>query len=394
MSAPLARRVTALAGLALSAFTFNTTENLPVGLLELISEDLGTSLSATGALVAGYGLVVAATSVPLAHLGRPFPRRYVLAVVLTVLVVSTGVSATANSFPVLFGSRVATALAQAMFWAVLAPAAVGLFDPRVRGKVVGALFACGSLATVAGVPAGTWLGHQAGWRTSFVVLTALGLAALIAVSTGLPTTRAGTGHGDVGTAPDRRRYAMLLATTALSATGAFTAFTYITPFLHHVGGVGADGVSALLTVFGVAGLLGVLLVGATADRHPRLVVAAPVTGQACALLGLVLFGETPWALGLGVCALGLSAAPVFAATQGRILHVAPRGTDVASAANSAAFNVGIAAGGGLGALVLAAGSLRAVFVTGAAVSLLAMLVVGYERFLVRGVSSGALPIAK
>lgn len=383
VSAPLARRFTALAGLALSAFTFNTTENLPVGLLDLIADDLDTSLSATGSLVAVYGLIVAVTSVPLAHLGRPFPRRYVLAAVLAVLVVSTGVSATADSFPVLFGSRVATALAQAMFWAVMAPAAVGMFDARVRGKVIGTLFACGSLATVAGVPAGTWLGHQAGWRTSFVALTALSAVALTAVAACLPTARAGTGHGDVGTAPDGRRYAMLLATTTLSATGAFTAFTYVTPFLREVGGVGAGGVSALLTVFGVAGLLGVLLVGAAADRYPRLVVAAPVTGQAFALVGLVLFGADPWALALGMFALGLTAAPVYAATQGRVMHVAPRGTDVASAANSAAFNVGIAAGGGLGGLVLAVGSVRTAFVAGATVSVLATLVVGCERLLER-----------
>ena len=369
----------ALAGLALSAFTFNTTENLPVGLLDLIAHDLDTSLSATGSLVAVYGLVVAVTSVPLARLARPFPRRYVLAAVLGILIASTVVCATADAFGVLFAARIATALAQAMFWAVMAPAAVGLFRPAVRGRVVGVLFACGSLATVAGVPAGTWLGTQADWRTPFIALAALGLVALVLVAGCLPTTRPGSSHADVGAAPDARAYVIVLATTALAATGAFAAFTYIAPFLRGVAGFGADGVSALLTVFGIGGLTGVLLVGAVADRHPRLVVAIPVTGQAVALAMLTAFGASPVAAVVGVLVLGLTAAPVFAATQGRIMHVAPRGTDTASAANSAAFNLGIAAGGACGGVVLALASVRSTFLLGTVISAVATVLVWSER---------------
>ena len=382
-SSSYVRGVVALAGIALSAFTFNTTENLPVGLLDLISRDLDTSLSVTGALVAVYGLVVALTSVPLARLGRPFPRRYVLAVVLLTLVVSTVVSAAADDFAVLFAARIATALAQAMFWAVMAPAAVGLFRPEVRGRVVGVLFTCGSLATVAGVPAGTWLGHQSDWRIPFLVLAALGLVALVVVVVCLPTTPPGSSHSDFGTTPDARRYVLVLATTALAATGAFAAFTYVAPFLRDVAGFGADGVSALLTVFGVGGLAGVLLVGAAADRHPRLVVAVPVTGQAVALVILSLLGDQAWATVLGVLVLGLTAAPVFAATQGRIMQVAPRGTDTASAANSAVFNAGIAAGGALGGVALGLGSVRHTFVLGAIISAAATVLVWSERRLAR-----------
>ena len=51
----------------LAAFTFNTAENLPVGLLELISESLRVSLSAVGLLATGHGVTVAVASVPLAH---------------------------------------------------------------------------------------------------------------------------------------------------------------------------------------------------------------------------------------------------------------------------------------------------------------------------------------
>jgi hypothetical protein len=42
------RRVIVLLTLALSAFAFNTTENLPIGLLRLISADLDVSLPSVG----------------------------------------------------------------------------------------------------------------------------------------------------------------------------------------------------------------------------------------------------------------------------------------------------------------------------------------------------------
>lgn len=54
----------------LAAFTFNTAENLPIGLLELIAESLRVSVPAVGLLVTGYGVTVAAASVPLAHVMR------------------------------------------------------------------------------------------------------------------------------------------------------------------------------------------------------------------------------------------------------------------------------------------------------------------------------------
>lgn len=54
----------------LATFTFNTAENPPVGLLELISESLRVSLSAVGLLVTDYGVRMAVASVPLAHCVR------------------------------------------------------------------------------------------------------------------------------------------------------------------------------------------------------------------------------------------------------------------------------------------------------------------------------------
>lgn len=183
------QRSAVLVALMLAAFTFNTAENLPVGLLELISKSLRVSVSAVGLLVTGYGVTVAVASVPLAHVMRAVPRRHVLTGLLAALVVSSLVAALATSYSLLLVARLLTALAQALFWAVMGPVAVGLFAPEVRGRVVGALSVAGSFALVLGVPAGTWLGQQNGWPVPVAMLAAPGLVSLMVIAALLPASR-------------------------------------------------------------------------------------------------------------------------------------------------------------------------------------------------------------
>ncbi|WP_416905502.1 MFS transporter [Micromonospora echinospora] len=375
------RRVTVLLALALSAFTFNTTENLPIGLLPLISEDLDVTFSSVGYLVTGYGLTVAVVSLPLAQVTRDLPRRWVLTGVLAVLVVSTLVSIVAASYWVLMTARIATAVAQALFWAVMAPVAVGLFAPEVRGRVIAVMSVGGSLATVLGVPAGTWLGQQGGWRAPFLVLTALSLAALVLIAVLLPTSRPQDSHGAYGSAPHTGRFVVTLLATAVSVTGMFAGFTYVVRLLTDVTGFTDETVSVLLFVFGLAGIAGVSGVGQILDRFPNGALVLTIGLQAVALLGLWLFATEKVVVVAMLALLGASAAPVFMATQARILVVAPGRTEIGFAANSAAFNVGIAVGAAVGGLVLAPLGARGVFGIGALVTVAALAVVVGESLL-------------
>lgn len=358
------RRQLVLAALMLAAFTFNTAENLPIGLLELISESLRVSPSAVGYLVTGYGVTVAVASLPLAHVTRTLPRRHVLTALLTALVVSGLVAALAGSYSVLLAARLLTALAQALFWAVMGPAAVSLFRPGARGRVIGALSVAGSLALVLGVPAGTWLGRHSHWPVPFAALAGLGLVSLVTVAALLPTSRPDEGHAAYGTHPDVRRFATVLTGGLLSATGAFAGFTYLVPFLREVSGLSPSTVTALLMVFGVACLAGVTLTGVLLDRFPYATVAAAMATQAVGLLGLYAAGPQP-AAAVGFLALmGGALGPVFMATQHAMLRCAPGRTDLALAANSGTYNAGIAAGAALGGLLLPVTGVRVTFLAG------------------------------
>ncbi|MFJ8129262.1 MFS transporter [Streptomyces hydrogenans] len=348
----------------LAAFTFNTAENLPVGLLERVSESLDVPLPAVGLLVTGYGLTVAVASVPLAHLVRKVPRRHVLSGVLAALVVSSAGAALAASYGQLLAARLLTALAQALFWAVMGPVAVGLFAPKVRGRVVAALSLAGSLALVLGVPAGSLLGRTTTWQVPVAALALLGLVSLLTVAALLPTSRPEEEPAAYGTNPDRRAFRTVLTAGFLSSAGAFAGFTYLVTYLGDVSGFSPGATDTLLAVLGVACLAGVGVTGALLDRFPRQALTTAVTVQATGMLGLYATGPHQGAAVAFLILMGAALGPVFMATQNAMLHCAPGRTDLALAANSGAYNAGIAAGAALGSATVTLADLRTTFLTG------------------------------
>ncbi|EPD64059.1 MFS transporter [Streptomyces sp. HGB0020] len=384
------RRGAVVAALMLAAFTFNTAENLPLGLLSLMAADLRVPLGAVGALVTGYGLTVAVVSLPAARLTRSVPRRYLLAALLGLLAAASWISALQGvSYGMLLTARLVTALAQASFWVLMGPVAAGLFPPERRGRVMGLLSLGGSLATVLGVPAGTWLGGHGGWQAPFAVLGALALVSLVVIGALLPTSRPEESHAAYGAEPDRRRFLVVVATTGLSVTGVFAGYTYVVALLQDVGGFGADAVSGVLFAFGAAALAGVAVTGPLLDRFPRATLTVPVVTQAAALLGLYAGASSQVASVALLMLLGASVAPVFMATQSQVLRVAPGRTESALAANGAAFNAGVAAGALLGGCLLPVVDVRGTFLVGGLLTLGALTVLLWPEGRVAGKAIGS-----
>jgi MFS transporter, DHA1 family, inner membrane transport protein len=364
----------ALAALALTTFIYVTTETLPIGLLPQIAEGLGTSKSTVGLLVTAYGLVVVVTTIPLTRLTRHWPRRRLLGVLLMVFVVGTALSALAPSYPVLLGARISIALSQAVFWAVVTPVAASLFPPATRGRAVSVLYAGSSAGPLLGVPVGTWLGQQAGWRVSFFALSVIGVVVLTAVMTLLPEMVAGGSDADRGSAPDRGRYRSLVVTTALAVTGAFTAYTYVSPFLTEVSGFAETSVGPLLLIFGIADLAGVIMVGFLVARHGWAIMVTLIGTQAAGLALQYAFGPDRMVAVVAMALCSLSLAGMAATLGARVLEVAPAGTDLAGAATSTAFNVGITVGALTGSLLVTTTGVRSVALAGSLFSVVAFAV--------------------
>ncbi|GAA1132554.1 MFS transporter [Kribbella jejuensis] len=373
----------ALVFLGVSTFSFVTIEVLPIGLLTVIAGDLQRSRSQVGLLVTGYAAVVVLASLPLARLTQRLPRRLVLSGTLGVLTVATALSAAAPSYELLFAARLAVALSQALFWSIAPPIATSLFPPEFRGRVVARLAIGTALAPILGIPLGTWLGEQAGWRVPFLVMTVLGAAACAGTAVLLPRTEVQDSPSRRGSSPDLRRYVVLLITSAVGVTGFLTFNTYVTPFLLDISKFSSDALGPMLLASGAGGLAGTLIVGRVLDRYPWGATVVPLGLITVGLFGLFALGQLKVVTVVLIGLIGLAFSGLAVATQSRTLQVAPGSTDLASAGTSSAFNVGIAAGAFVGGALIDHTSVRAVALVGALLTAAAALVMLSEPLVAR-----------
>ena len=95
-----------------------------------------------------------------------------------------------------------------------------------------------TVANIAGVPAGTFLGQHAGWRTAFWAVAAVTLLAAAGVAALVPET---TGDA-VGVRGELRLYRrgrvwLALGVIALCQAMIFAAFSYLAPLLTETDGL-------------------------------------------------------------------------------------------------------------------------------------------------------------
>ncbi|MDO8147484.1 MFS transporter [Isoptericola sp. b515] len=368
-----------LLAMASSTFLFVTVEQLPAGLLTLMAPDLDRTTSAIGLLVTVYALVVLVSSVPLAHLTRHVQRRWVLAACAGVAALATLWAALTPSYEQLLAARLVTALAQALFWVAVVPATAGLFPPGVRGKAMARLAVGNSLGPVLGVPAGTWLGEATSWRWSFAAVALFSALIMVVVIVLFPSVSPRAGGASEAPFPSMRRYVSVMVVTVLAVTGSFGVITFVTQFLIDVAGFTQSDLPGLLLLQGGAGVVGALIIGRVLDRWPVGALLVGLGVLVVALLGLWAFGTTPAAAVAFLALFGCSFSTVPPVLAHRVLLVSPRGTNMGQAISSSLFNLGIAGGSGLGALLVALVDVRSVPLVGAGVVVLALAVALLEE---------------
>ncbi|QDQ11591.1 MFS transporter [Streptomyces spectabilis] len=349
------QRALPLSVVAVAAATFSvvTTEMLPVGLLTSLASGLGVSDGTAGLTVTLPGLVAALAALLLPVAVRGADRRAVLCGLMLLLGAANLLSALAPSFAVLLAARIVVGLCIGGVWAVAASLAVRLVRAESVGRATAVIFSGIAVASVLGVPAGTFLGELASWRWAFGAVAALGLgvAALLAVVLPpLPPSE----PVRLGAFPGLLRLPRLrvgLIAVALLVVGHFAAYTYVRPVLERVPDVGAGLISGLLLSYGVAGIAGNFLGGTFAARDPRRALLLISAALAAVVLLLVPAGSSlPVTVALLV-AWGLAYGGVSVSSQNWVMAAAPQAREAASALFAGIFNVAIALGALLGGRV-------------------------------------------
>jgi DHA1 family chloramphenicol resistance protein-like MFS transporter len=344
--------------LAVAVFAQGTSEFVLAGLVPGISAGLGISVAQAGYLTSGFavGMVVGA---PLtAALGRRLPPRWTLSATLTVFVAAHVAGALTDQFTVLLATRLVAALANAGFLAV-ALSAVTLIVPAGRqARALAAILGGTTLALVAGVPAGAFLGAVWGWRSALWAIagvSALALVAVVVLTPGRLGPRAPHARVDLaaelGTlrSPDLLRY---LALGVLVNGATFCAFTFLAPLVTDGAGLDLVLVPVVLALFGLGAFGGVSAAGRLADAHGRLVLGI---GTPALVAGWILWAAVAasplaaWVLAPVQGALSFAVGGTLIARSMASAHGAPT---MGGAFSTVALNLGALVGPLLGGLAI------------------------------------------
>ncbi|WP_128428347.1 MFS transporter [Streptomyces cyaneus] len=380
IDAPTAAR---LAVLAAATFVYVTFEVFPVGLIHDIAADLDVGAGRVGLLISGYAVVAAVVTIPTVALAARVSRGTALVVSLLVLVVAELLAAAATGFAMMAVSRVAAALTHGVLWSLIAPAAATLVPRERVGTATAVVFGGSSLAAIVGSPGTTFVGEFIGWRATALLLAAATVAVTLALVWALrprPTTNASLHDGPAGAPPgtvdrsaaerspvdrsaadrsvvDWSAVLTLCAVAVVLVVAHFLSYTYFAVIVTDVTG-GSGAVVVLLAVFGGAGAVGTYLIGRHNDSSPQrsAVVTMAAFAAGVGLLALA-FAPVPTAVRCAVAAVAVAvwggafaaAGPVF---QTGVMRLAGADADRASSVYVTGFQIGIAGGSALGAMLL------------------------------------------
>ncbi|MEV6138891.1 MFS transporter [Nocardia sp. NPDC051990] len=371
---PLIRWLAVIA-VMLGIFLIVTAEILPIGLLTSIGADFTISDGMAGLMLTLPGLLAAIAAPLVTVAAARIDRRLLLCGCTVLLVIADVVAASAPQFWVVLASRVLIGVTIGGYWSIAAGLARRLVPPESVHRATAVIFSAVPLGSVLGVPAGTFVGHVAGWRAAFVVLGVLSAVVLTLLAVTLPPLPAGPALRltalRLGLRGSVVRIALLA--TFFVVIAQFGTYTYVTPFLEQVTEVSAGTITVLLLIYGVAGIAGNFL-GGTLLSCPRLALGFAASAMAVAMLLLPMLGH--WEIGaialLIVWGIGYGGVPVVLQTW--FADALPDAPEVASVLFTASFQATFCIGALVGGMIVDRTAPGTVLLCGGATALLVLLI--------------------
>jgi predicted MFS family arabinose efflux permease len=325
------------------------------GTLNDLARALDVSVAVAGQLIAIAAAVMCFGAPLLAGLVSGWDRRRLLVGALVWYGAGHLLSAAMPSYGWLVAVRAVTVLAAAVFTPQAAAAVGFMAPPEQRGRAITFIFLGWSIASVLGMPMGSWIGETEGWASAFAVVGLLALASAgwlwwVMPDGVRPAALSRAAWREVFTHPVLMAIVLV---TALQGAGQFTLFSYFAPYYAQVLGAGPTGISLFFLWFGAFGFIGNVLLTRRIDKVGAaravmflmllmsLALALWPLATTAATMALVL---VPWGLG---CFAGNSA------QQARLGLAAPALAPALMALNTSAIYLGQALGAAGGGWLIA-----------------------------------------
>ncbi|GAA2941036.1 MFS transporter [Microbacterium luteolum] len=347
-----------LIALAIGAFGIGLTEFVIMGLLPEVAADYGVTESAAGWLISGYALAVVVGALLLTAATTRLPRKPVLLGLLVLFILGNTLTALAPDYGTAMTGRIIAALCHGAFFGIGSVVAAGLVAPEKKAGAIAIMFTGLTAANVFGVPFGTFIGQEFGWRSTFWVISAIGVLAFIGIAALVPALP--RPDQSISLRQELRAFRsgqvwFSLVVTILAFGGMFGAFTYIAYTLTEVSGFASSAVPWLLVLFGGGLVLGNWLGGRLADRAIDRTLIVFIAALVVVLAFFALFAQSGIATVFALFLMGGFGFGTVPGLQSRVMHYAGGAPTLASGANIGAFNVGNALGAWAGGVGISAG---------------------------------------
>lgn len=348
-----------LGALAICAFAIGSTEFISVGLLPLISKDMGTTISLTSLTVSLYAIGVTIGAPLLTVLTKKLNRKTLMLLIMLVFIIGNLTVAIAPTFTIIIVGRVISAMAHGIFMSVSSLVAADVVQPEKRASAIAIMFTGLTVATVTGVPLGTYIGQTTNWRMSFVFIAVIGIIGFISNWLLLPNNLSAAEDVRFKSMPKvlfNKKMFPIFLTTALGYGGTFVFYTYVSAVLVDNMGFTSQQVVWILIAYGIMVAIGNSIGGKYSNKNTLTSLTYMFALLTVTLIGLYFVFNSHLLGVIGVLLLGLFAFMNVPGLQLIVMDTAqkvlPREVSMASALNISAFNVGIALGSGMGAKVV------------------------------------------
>lgn len=347
-----------LLALAIGGFGIGLTEFVIMGLLPEVAGDFAVNEAAAGWFISGYALSVVVGALLVTAAVTRLPRKPVLMALLVLFIAGNFLSAIADSYAAMLLGRVIAALCHGAFFGIGSVVAASLVPAHKKAGAIATMFTGLTAANVLGVPFGTFLGQNLGWRSTFWAITVIGVIALLGIAFLVPSTAAAAPSGGLRTelaAFASGQVWLSIIVTILGFGGMFGAFTYIAFTLTEVSGFDAGLVPWLLVLFGAGLFVGNFAGGKGADRALDQSLVIILAALVVVLIFFALTATSPVATVFSLALMGGFGFATVPGLQMRVMKFARSAPTLASGANIGAFNLGNALGAWLGGVTISMG---------------------------------------
>ena len=344
-----------------SSFMLGMSEFIVVGILPDIAADLKISEVTVGNLVSLFAFVYAPVTPLGSALSARFPRFATHLTLIGIFLAGNILCAFAPNYAVLVVARIMIALVSGTLVAVAMTYAPDVTTDRFRTKFIAWVFSGFSIASVVGVPVGTWVANAFGWRWAFHLVNALTVVLIIGMVAVLPRNSHAAKIGFLSQFRlfFDRRIQLGVLDVVCGAAASYVFYTYLTPIMRDEVHVPEQYLSVGLVIFGAACLWSNLYGGKLADRgrgvEPLTHIRPIYCAHAVLMASLVVAHWVPVYGALLLVVLGMFMYLQNSASQVLYMDVAsqshPGSLNLAASLNSMSFNIGIALGSAVGGLI-------------------------------------------